>query len=131
MDFSSEELSDKDVIGALAAAAHRGVVCRVVMTQDTKWDAPFATLQDAGCAMHVLPDRAGSLFMHEKQILTDSGTASARALIGSQNATRTSLDRNRELSLVLPTTAASAIATEAATFTADYNSGASAVHSHR
>lgn len=121
IDFSSQELSDRDVVGALIADARRGVACRVVMTADSQWDAAFATLQSAGCAVHVLPDRAGTTYEHEKQALVDTGTPSARALIGSQNASPTSLHRNRELSVVLPTTATSAIATVAGAFTTDYN----------
>lgn len=121
IDFTSEELLDRDVIGALVADTHRGVACRIVMTKDSHWDAAFTTLQSAGCAVHVLPDRAGTTYEHEKQILTDTGTPLARALIGSQNASPTSLHRNRELSVVLPATATSAITTEEAAFTTDYN----------
>ena len=124
VDFSSEELADKALITALAAAARRGVACRVVMTADTAWDAAFATLQGSGCAVHVLPNRAGSTYVHVKWVLDDTGTPSARSLVGSQNASPTSLNRNRELSVILPTTATAAIATEAATFTTDYNAGA-------
>src|SRR5262249_13758588 len=42
--FESEELSDKAVANALAAAARRGVTCRVVMTDASQWHTAYAAL---------------------------------------------------------------------------------------
>lgn len=99
--FMGEELSDKWVVDALAAAAKQGVACRIVMTYSSRWAASYRELQAAGCAIHVLPERAGALYIHEKALLADPGTSAARLLIGSQNATYTSLFYNRELSVLL------------------------------
>ena len=44
---------------------------------------------------------SASLYIHAKAIVADSGSASPRAFVGSQNFSDSSLDRNRELGLVL------------------------------
>ena len=118
LDFTSEELADTKVVDTLAAAAKRGVTCRIVMTDSTSWAPAFTTTTAAGCAVHVFPDRAGVLYVHEKLIVVDNKTM----LLGSQNATITSLDRNRELSI--DTAAPALVAAAAATFTTDFNAAA-------
>jgi phosphatidylserine/phosphatidylglycerophosphate/cardiolipin synthase-like enzyme len=123
VEFESEELSDPVIYGALAADARRGVSCEVVMTEDPEWDAAFEALTAAGCRVQVLADADGVLYIHEKAILIDRGTAAQALLIGSQNASWDSLHRNRELS-VLVTDAdggGGVIAAAARAFSADFS----------
>ncbi|MFJ4657120.1 phosphatidylserine/phosphatidylglycerophosphate/cardiolipin synthase family protein [Nocardia sp. NPDC088792] len=98
VDFSSEELADPAIIDALAADARRGVNCRIVMTDSASWKTGFGKVSAAGCQVHVYAADA-SLYIHEKQILTDGTDLT----IGSQNASAGSLNRNRELSVQLTT----------------------------
>jgi cardiolipin synthase A/B len=122
LDFTSEELSDPAVIGALAAAGRRGVACRIVMTSSAEWDAAFATVRRAGCRIHVFPDSAHALYIHEKLILDDAGTGGESMLLGSQNASELSLTRNRELGIRLGPAdgGAAAIAAAGRTFDGDF-----------
>ena len=116
VDFTSEELADTQVIAALSAAAKRGVACRVVMTDSLSWTTGFQQVTAAGCTVHVFPDSAKALYIHEKIIAIDHATV----LIGSQNATATSLNKNRELSIQV--IAAPIVAAVEKTFTGDYQS---------
>ena len=101
IDFESEELSDAPVYDALAADARRGVSCRIVMTASSEWDQAFAIVSRAGCRVHVYADSSSVLYIHEKLALDDPGTAQQSLLIGSQNASWSSLHENRELGLLL------------------------------
>ena len=101
VDFESEELSDAPVYQALAGAARRGVACRVLMMDSSEWDAAFRLLTRAGCTVRVLRDTASGLYIHEKFVLDDPGTAHESLLIGSQNASWDSLHVNRELALTI------------------------------
>ncbi|MFC9769635.1 phosphatidylserine/phosphatidylglycerophosphate/cardiolipin synthase family protein, partial [Rhodococcus jostii] len=100
IDFTSEELADPQIIGALADAATRGARCRIVMTDKPSWHPAFTTLARAGCQVHLFPHDPAALYIHQKMILTDNTTV----LIGSQNASPINLDHNRELSVHLTTT---------------------------
>jgi phosphatidylserine/phosphatidylglycerophosphate/cardiolipin synthase-like enzyme len=123
VNFESEELSDPAIYQALAADAKRGVRCRVVMTRSSEWDAAFRVITTAGCLVHLFPDSSTALYIHEKLILDDQATAHESMLIGSQNASITSLTRNRELGIVLTRAdgGADAIASASATFNSDFD----------
>ena len=125
IDFESEELSDPAIYQTLAADARRGVSCRIVMTRSSEWDSAFRAVTKAGCHVHLFPDNSTALYIHEKLILDDHGTARESLLIGSQNASVTSLTRNRELGILLTQAygGAGAIATASATFDSDFRSG--------
>ncbi len=101
IDFESEELSDAPVYEALAADARRHVACRVVMMDSSEWDQAFATLTRAGCRVRVLHETATGLYIHEKLVLDDPGSAQQSLLLGSQNASWYSLHVNRELGLLM------------------------------
>jgi cardiolipin synthase A/B len=101
VSFESEELSDPAVIAALVTDAQRGVVCEVTMTDSSSWSSAFAAVTAAGCQVHTYPDTPTALYIHEKIVLTDAGQPDAGLLIGSQNASVSSLDYNRELSVQL------------------------------
>jgi phosphatidylserine/phosphatidylglycerophosphate/cardiolipin synthase-like enzyme len=121
VQFTSEELSDLYISRALARAAERGVRCEVVMMDDPHWAKAFGQVAAAGCVVHVLPDTATGLYLHEKLILVDSGTAHASAMVGSQNASYPSLAFNRELSIVLTNAQApDVIARVTRTFESDF-----------
>jgi phosphatidylserine/phosphatidylglycerophosphate/cardiolipin synthase-like enzyme len=126
IDFESEELSDPAIYEALAAAARRGVTCKVVMTRSSDWDSAFRTVSKAGCLVHLFPDSSTALYIHEKLILDDPGTARESLVIGSQNASVTSLTRNRELGVLLNRRhgGASSIASASATFNSDFRHAA-------
>jgi phosphatidylserine/phosphatidylglycerophosphate/cardiolipin synthase-like enzyme len=122
IDFESEELADPQIYRALAVDARRGVRCRIVMTRSSVWNTAFRTVTKSGCRVHVLPDSPRALYIHEKLILDDYATASESMLIGSQNASVTSLTRNRELGILLTRAHGGdgAIATASATFDSDF-----------
>jgi phosphatidylserine/phosphatidylglycerophosphate/cardiolipin synthase-like enzyme len=121
VQFTSEELSDPYIYRALATDAERGIRCEVVMMDDPKWDKAFGQVTAAGCVVHVLPDTATGLYIHEKLVLVDSATPNASVLIGSQNASYSSLAFNRELSVVLTNSQAPTVVTEIThTFESDF-----------
>jgi cardiolipin synthase len=132
VDFESEELADPAIYDALAADARRGVSCRVVMTRSSDWDTAFAAITAAGCHVHLFPDSSTALYIHEKLILDDPGTPRESLLIGSQNASVTSLTRNRELGIVLGPGFGgdTVIASASATFDSDF-ANASSSSSHK
>ncbi|HEY1531074.1 MAG TPA: phospholipase D-like domain-containing protein [Galbitalea sp.] len=121
VQFTSEELSDPYIYRALASDAQRGVRCEIVMMDDPDWAKGFGQATAGGCVVHVLPNTSTGLYMHEKLVLVDAGTADASALIGSQNASYSSLAFNRELGIRLTGAQAPAIlATLARTFASDF-----------
>ncbi len=99
LDVYNEEMDDPTIESALEAAARRGVRVEVVMTYATTWKAAFASLAAAGVAIRTYSARA-SLYIHAKMIAADAGTAAARAFIGSENFSATSLWYNRELGII-------------------------------
>jgi cardiolipin synthase len=101
VEVESEELSDVPVYEALMADARRGVACQIVMTDSSDWKKAFTAVTKAGCQLHVFPDSAKALYIHEKFVLDDPGTSRESLLIGSQNASWESLDENRELGLLI------------------------------
>ncbi len=122
IDFESEELADPAIYQALAADARRGVRCRIVMTRSSEWNPAFRAVSNAGCRVHLFPDSSNDLYIHEKMILDDHGTAAESLLIGSQNASVTSLTKNRELGILLTRAhgGGDAIVAAAATFDSDF-----------
>jgi cardiolipin synthase len=123
VDFESEELADPAIYDALAADARSGVNCRVVMTRSSEWDSAFQMITKAGCLVHLFPDSSTALYIHEKLILDDAATARESLLIGSQNASVTSLTKNRELGILLNRADGGddAIAMASATFNSDFS----------
>jgi hypothetical protein len=105
--------------------ARKGVSCRVVMTRSSEWDSAFRAVTKGGCRVHLFPDSSTALYIHEKLILDDHGTARESLLIGSQNASVTSLTRNRELGILLTQAhgGGGAIAMASATFDSDFRHG--------
>src|SRR5262249_45245475 len=127
VEFESEELADPTIYRALAADASRGVRCEIVMTRSSEWRSAFRAVTKAGCRVHVFADSSRALFIHEKLILADPGTSRESLLIGSQNASVTSLTRNRELGIVLTRAhgGGDPIAGASATFDSDFRNAPS------
>jgi phosphatidylserine/phosphatidylglycerophosphate/cardiolipin synthase-like enzyme len=96
----NEEMSDPEVVDALCAAAGRGVAVRIAMTDRGSYRREFRRLQDAGVLLALYPANA-PLYIHAKVVLADYGSAAAKVFIGSENFSRASLTRNRELGLIL------------------------------
>jgi len=117
LDIYNEEMQDSKIIAALEAAAVRGVDVEVVMTYSSEWKSAFQALSRAG--VHVRTYKASApLYIHAKMVLTDG----AKAFVGSENFSSTSLDQNRELGIVVSD--ASVISELQRTFSQDENSAA-------
>ncbi|HXQ75815.1 MAG TPA: phospholipase D-like domain-containing protein [Acidimicrobiales bacterium] len=97
----NEEMNSTAVTDALVSAARRGVDVEVCMTADDSYTAALNQIAAAGGHVHLYPDRDGVLYIHEKLVLADSGTAAATAAVGSINFSTSSMDDNRELDVVL------------------------------
>jgi len=93
-------MSDQEIVGALEAAAQRGVDVQVCMTDSTSWSSEFSELVHAGVKVYTYSPSA-SLYIHAKAIVADPGSASLRWFLGSENFSSTSLDLNRELGVEL------------------------------
>ena len=98
----NEEMADMDVMKALIDAAERGVAVYVVMTGADEWKWDFAELVTAGVHVRTYADDASApLYIHAKMIVSDAGSASARAFVGSENFSAASLGENRELGIII------------------------------
>ena len=96
LDIYAEVITDREFVSAVQAALERGVRVRIVMSQAYGEDLltePVGELVRAGAELHTLANP----YIHAKMLLVD-GT---RALIGSQNYTSTSMDKNREVGVVI------------------------------
>lgn len=95
IDIYAENLTDYQIAGALAKAAHHGV--KVNILSSTYPNTPPLSkelnyLIRAGATIHLDHD----MTIHAKVILVDH----KKAMIGSINLTRNSIDHNRELSVI-------------------------------
>jgi cardiolipin synthase len=96
LDVYAEVITDKGFITAVKAAIDRGVRVRIVMSQAYGEDLlgePVGELVRYGAELHTLANP----YIHAKLVLVDG----ARAFIGSQNYTSTSLDQNREVGVTI------------------------------
>ncbi|HWF72397.1 MAG TPA: phospholipase D-like domain-containing protein [Solirubrobacteraceae bacterium] len=97
----NEEMADQPVVAALCRAARRGARVHVVMsvpvgmTYASEWTGALRTLARCGAKVHLFHGER-PLYIHAKVIVVDG----ARAYVGSQNFSYTSLARNRELGLI-------------------------------
>lgn len=95
IDFYAEVIRDTGIIAALEEAVERGVAVRLIVngTVDPEDLEALADLSEAGVEVRMME----TLYIHAKTIIFDSESA----LIGSQNYTTTSLERNREVGIVV------------------------------
>lgn len=91
--IESEEMNDSSIEQALTNAAHRGVKVEVVLPSGTSNNAGISAIQPGGA--QVREDKV--LYMHAKLIIIDG----QKAFVGSENFSAQSLDRNRELGIVV------------------------------
>ncbi|MEI6864052.1 MAG: phosphatidylserine/phosphatidylglycerophosphate/cardiolipin synthase family protein [Candidatus Adlerbacteria bacterium] len=110
----NEEMADADITAALVAAASRGVHVQVVMTYATNWKKAFIELQAAGVGVRTFPSTKGKLYIHAKMVMVDDKTA----FVGSENFSDSSMNKNRELGLVL--SAPAVVASLRTTFAGDW-----------
>jgi cardiolipin synthase A/B len=96
----SEELSSEPVVAALVAAAHRGLQVSVAMTYDRDWTASLARIAGAGGRVSLMYGESPR-YIHAKLLAIDVGTPQARAFVGSENISDSSLWHDRELGVVL------------------------------
>jgi phosphatidylserine/phosphatidylglycerophosphate/cardiolipin synthase-like enzyme len=87
----AENLSDYHLIGAIARASKKGVLVQVVMSMPLR-AKQARYLEKAKVSVYY----SKKLFIHAKVFIIDNETA----IIGSINLTRSSLEDNRELSIV-------------------------------
>ncbi len=94
IDVYAEEVQDAAVENALAAAQKRSAQVRLISNEgDSSNTRGLALLTGAGVQVHLLK----SPYIHAKLIVVD-GTM---AFVGSENISTASLDRNRELGVLL------------------------------
>jgi cardiolipin synthase len=117
----SEEMGDTTVEDALIRAAERGVDVQVCgENEDGEYDSAYAKLARAGIHVSYYSSPTG-FYIHGKVIEADYGTGHARMFVGSENFSRTSLDDNRELGLIISVPAV--LSAMARTFAADCRNG--------
>ena len=118
----SEEMGDTTVEDALISAAKRGVDVQVCgENEDGEYDSAYAKLARAGVHISYYSSSTG-FYIHGKVIEADYGTGHAKVFVGSENFSRTSLDDNRELGLIISDHAV--LSAMASTFAADFRNGA-------
>jgi len=88
----AQGLSDYEVVGALASAARRGVKVQII-TSGSQPGKKWAYLQKAGVQFALDEE----LMIHAKALIVDR----QKALLGSINFTQPSIDKNRELSVLV------------------------------
>jgi len=95
IDIYAEVVRDVDTCRRLADAAARGVTVRIIVPANPTADALqiYRDLERLGVQVRLLADA----YSHAKAIIIDG----ASAFVGSQNLTQTSLDKNRELGIIL------------------------------
>jgi phosphatidylserine/phosphatidylglycerophosphate/cardiolipin synthase-like enzyme len=121
LDIENEEMDSSAVTDALVAASRRGVDVQVCMTADSSYTEALDQIAAAGGHVHLYPDSDGVLYIHEKLVLADVGTASAVAVVGSINFSTSSMDFNRELDVVLDAAdAPGPLSTLASAFQSDF-----------
>lgn len=94
LSIYNEEMQDSDIVSALQKAAARGVQVKVVMTYQSSWKSAFTALAQSGAQVRTFTTSAPT-YIHAKMIIAD-----ARAFLGSENFSSTSLEKNRELGIV-------------------------------
>ena len=99
--IENEEMKNPTIEAALAGAARRGVSVHVTMTASSSWAAALASLANAG--VHVVTLDPHSLYIHAKLICADCSLSGGTLFLGSENFSTYSLDKNRELGIIVTT----------------------------
>lgn len=102
--ISQEEFEDNEIEQAVIAALNRSVSVTLVQENiNGKFTKTLDTLKNAGAQIAVYTSQSG-YYIHAKVILIDYGFSSAKLFIGSENFSTYSLDKNRELGLIITDT---------------------------
>ncbi|HVA90053.1 MAG TPA: phospholipase D-like domain-containing protein [Chloroflexota bacterium] len=113
LDAYAEEVQDPGLETALVAAAKRGVTVRLISNAgDRSNTRGIARVQAGRVAVHLVT----APYIHAKLVLVDGKWA----FVGSENISAASLDRNRELGVLVRD--AGALSSLAATFESDWGS---------
>ena len=119
--ISQEEMEDTGIESALESALKRGVSLTLVQENvGGKYSPILNTLKSAGAKISIYSSRTGH-YIHAKTVLADYGTAQAKMFVGSENFSTYSLDKNRELGLIL--TDSGCMTGVEAVLTTDFNNG--------
>jgi phosphatidylserine/phosphatidylglycerophosphate/cardiolipin synthase-like enzyme len=119
--ISQEEFEDTAIQTLVEAALRRGVAVTLVQENaGGKYSPVLNALKSAGASIATYSSRTG-YYIHAKTVLADYGTAQASLFVGSENFSTDSLDKNRELGLIISDPGC-LVGAEAA-ITADYNGG--------
>jgi len=102
LEIYNEELRDRDIINLISAAAGRGVKVSVIcpVLKEGKKDSNIEgvnTLEAAGVMVKEVEESINDLYMHAKVIVADR----KQAYVGSINFSRGSIDKNRELGIIV------------------------------
>ncbi|PRC92990.1 phospholipase D-like domain-containing protein [Solimicrobium silvestre] len=120
LKVENEEMDDTAIAAALASAAKRGVQVEVTMTANSDYATELNQLKTAGVKIATYAATA-PLYIHAKVIIADFGYTAAKAYMGSENFSNTSLNKNRELGLTL--TDSDILSSLNATLTSDFKGG--------
>ena len=107
IDMYQEEVADTAIAGHLGRAVKRGVKVRLITSDDS---IGIESLKSKGARVAIMANP----YVHAKAIVVDR----RRLFVGSENISATSLDRNRELGIILADP--SAIKVVESTFNADW-----------
>ena len=123
LTVENEEMSDATIVTDLENAAKRGVVVKVIMTNDDNtYATEFNALKAAGVQVVTYKDSSSILYIHAKAILADFSYSGAQVLfLGSENFSVASLTKNRELGRTMSTV--SILDSVNVTLTADFAGG--------
>ncbi len=117
LEIENEEMQDHEVEDHLIMASKKGVDVKVVMSPSNSKKDANAPGRDAlikgGVEVHLVK----TPYIHAKIIIADG----LKAFVGSENFSPTSLDRNRELGILIDDSRI--IQVLSSTFDADWNSG--------
>ena len=99
LDIYALSLTDYQLIGSLAQAARRGVAVNILLSkQNTKHlKKTIAYLRRHNVTIVIIAHPQ----IHAKVILVDYGDKDEKAYLGSTNLTKESLDKNRELGVII------------------------------
>ncbi len=100
LEVYNEETADKECMAALISAANRGVQVRfltAVLKRDADSTDANAAEREALNSDGVQAKGLAVPYIHAKMILADN----AKAFLGSENFSKTSLDKNRELGIIV------------------------------
>ncbi|MGV9347652.1 phospholipase D-like domain-containing protein [Streptomyces spiralis] len=124
LDVEELEFSDSTVVNAIVARAKAGVAVRVVLESPSSYSSQVSAIKAAGGKVVGYSDPNG-FYIHAKAMVADYGLSTQKVEAGSMNISSNSLDKNRELGIILTGTGvAEPVATAVeTTFNSDYSGG--------